>query len=296
MKSGEENKINEEVNFEPLIAAFISMFRGIGRFFRIIAHVVSNQYIRVLGYTSVFALIGLVFYFFGPKEYDTGLTLYSKIIDNKTSEIAVSKLQTLVEDESYGNLAEQLQIGYDTAEKITDIVYTNLNGTEISTDDTVINGQPFTILLTLETNNNPAVYQQALVAFLSNQNYVVEEYHQRKSILRDQIDNLNTQLLRIDSLQELVANSIAPRSKGQGIVFGEPIDPSKITQQREDLYNQSLYLKKELAVLESYKVVSGIIMSEKPSFPRLRHVAGVAALGLLLSLILGYGRARKELK
>jgi hypothetical protein len=273
---------SKEVDFEPLIAWFLKQMQRVSNGLNFMVSAIAHHSTLVMVCILLGAATGAGTYFFAPKKYLSHLQLVTKDTDNQTNKNLVEQLGKLADDKSFGSLAQELKIDRELAKEISDFKYLDHTNSEISAEDTVVEDRNF--FVEIETYNIELLptYQEAIINWIENQPYTAEQRTKRSNIIEAKIVQLNKELIRLDSLKQIVARSIEPRGKAEGLVFGEPINPVAVYEQYNETYDQLLYSNEELKTLKSVKVVNGFIANEKPLFPRLRHIAFITLGGLVL--------------
>lgn len=282
---------DEEVDFEPLVAWFLQFFRGITSFFNGIGRAFKAHFTLIIAYVVVGGLIGGGIYLFAPKMYSSNMALRSANSDNQTSYILLKGLGTLAEDKSHQTLAQELGIEEDIAKDIFSIKFLDFRGMEPNAEDTVVEKKNFSIEVELWSNENLDQIGQALVNYLETRPYTAELKERKRNVLTAQIEKMATVLGQYDSLKTKVERSIDPRGKGEGLIFGEPINPVEISKESDRIFEQLLYMKEELRTLKSFKVINNMVPNSKPTFPRLRVILYSIGIFLLIGMIAAY---RKE--
>ena len=276
---------SKEVDFEPLIAWFLDQMSRISNGFRFIKNAIKTHLTIVLVFSIMGGIAGISTYFFAPKKYVAHLQLITKDTDNQTNKSLIDQLGKLAQDDSYGSLANELNISKEAAAMIYDLVYLDHTKTEVNDEDTVVEKRNFFVEIEITTNEQLKEYQNAIVNWIENQPLTSELRNKRLNIINAKISQLESELVRLDSLKYKVERSIEPRGKRDGLVYGEPINPIAIFKQYETTYDHLIYKREELKTLKSVKVVSGFIPNEKPIFPRMRHIAFSILSGLILGVV-----------
>ena len=84
--------------------------------------------------------------------------------------------------------------------------------------------------------------------------FLSENLFQKKEIKEDKAWLLVQN--EIDSLKQIVNQSIIPRVTGNGIILGEPIDPVSIYRRAMDIFDKQLVLAKKQQYIKQQKICS----------------------------------------
>ena len=126
----------------------------------------------------------------------------------------------------------------------------------------------FNISLTLSSVQHLDSIQWALVNYLENNEYTTKRKEARRRSLQAMKTNLNNKLEGLDSLKKLVNSSIVPRSQGQGIILGEPIDPVSIYEAEVGYYRELLNIDQSLATIDNIEVLQPFFKINQTNYPR----------------------------
>jgi len=291
-----QNANDQEVDFEPLINWFLGLTTGITRFFNILFKALANQLKTVISITFIGLLIGLGVFFFAKKKYSASLQLATNHTTNLISNNMVKSLTRLSKDKSYNNLQVVLDIPIEQAKQVSSILYLDHNYLPVSDEDTVVETKPFFIYLETYSPEILIDLQLAFVNYLEEQPLTTEYRDREKFEITSKIKKHEIELKRLDSLKTIVAQSIEPRSSGSGFIYGEAINPIDIYKESERIFDDYLSLKSRLKALKSVKIISEFSPSEKPIFPRYRHVLLSIGVFFLISLIIAFRTESKKMQ
>lgn len=284
---------DQDVDFEPLIAWFLGIFKSLSNFFSLIYKSIINQYKLIISFSIIGLIIGLGVFFFAEKKYSASVQLVINHSSNLVAHNMISSLTKLANDKSYNNLKVLLDIPEEQSSQISAILYLDHNYLPVASEDTIVERKPFFIYLETLSPDILVDLQVALINYLENQPLTSEYRDQDRYEITSKIEKHEVELKRLDSLKAIVAQSIEPRSSGNGFIYGEPINPVDIYQESERIFDDYLRLKSRLKTLKSVKTISKFMPSEKPIFPRMRHVLLCIGIFFFLGLIVA---ARKEMK
>jgi hypothetical protein len=144
----------------------------------------------------------------------------------------------------------------------------------------------FTIHVIYKDSSISLALQNGIVNYLENNNYALKSREAKRKSLLSLKANLDLKLKSLDSLKQIVNNSIVPRSQGQGIILGEPINPVGVYQAEVAYFKEQLYLEESLVTLDNVEIVQPFITTSKPNYPRFNEILlYFLGGGFLLSLV-----------
>ncbi|MBX9782806.1 MAG: hypothetical protein K2X48_05845 [Chitinophagaceae bacterium] len=190
-------------------------------------------------------------------------------------------LNELMSNRSNVLLANRLQISLEAADAIRsisatvkkDILFAKEKNADTSNHLLDISNHLLLITIRLSYPKFIDTVQNSLVRFLENNPYSVR----RKEIKRTSLNLLKANLLKkaqsLDSLKSIVNSSIVPRSSGQGIILGEPVNPVSIYQAEITYYKEQLKVDEELALIENIEVVQPFLKINISNYPNYNDIS-----------------------
>jgi len=255
---------------------------------KLLAH---NRYlfvaILVLG-----SIAGYCLRFVIPPSYKTDGLFVSGMIPGRYCVRLLNSLNELRRPGNIPVLAKELNISTDAAWEIRNIL------AEASARDTFIiekkdsSMSVFKITLVMSKMDHIEEVQRGLVNYLVNNDYVRKRVEARRNNMRIQIANLDSTIRSLDSLRTLVNSSVVPRSQGQGIILGEPINPVSIYQAEVNYLRDRLYMQERLALGDHIEVLQPFFKLNEynnPNYDKLMNYAFAASFlfGLLVVALIG---------
>ena len=103
---------------------------------------------------------------------------------------------------------------------------------------------------------------------------------------------MTSQIASLDSLAPIVNSSVIPRSKGQGIILGQPIDPVNVYKAQDSVFRQRVKIETELTNMDNVEIVQPFLKLNEPNFPKfgcstLCFIGGGLVLAFFLTPALG---------
>ena len=233
-------------------------------------------------------------YFLKP-SYQTQGIFVSSILPGKYCSILLQNLNSLKGEENKPVLSNHLKISTDAAGDIQSISLSTMRDTFlIDRKDSILS--LFQITLVLSSVQHLDSIQWALVNYLENNDYAIKRKEAKRKALEALKANLNIKLLSLDSLKKIVNSSIIPRSQGQGIILGEPINPVSIYQAEISYYREQLNIDQALATIDNIEILQPFFKLNQPNYPRYNWIMRwffLISLVIATLIILVFGREPK---
>ena len=280
-----DNNSQEEID---LLAIFNNIKRGFSNLLQWIRKSISFilQNIKTL-FVFILLGVGISIGIFSLKKtvYISDLTMSHTRLNNSECFALVNDLTKLLDNSNNTDivLAKKLSIDVKTAKQIKSISYKAVNGTlEKNYRDSTFALLPFKIEVKVYDSSILDSLQKGILKYFESNEYASK----RKKINRDYLDKIEEKIkgevIAIDSLKQLVDKSILPRSLGNGIILGEPIDPVKVYQAGMDLYKTQLSINEQRELNNSFEIVIGF----SPAIPSVTLLFYIF-VGIVSSFVLG---------
>lgn len=271
--------------FRPIVKSARAILQAVARYFSILrANLVLFLCIVVL-----VSAMGFVLRYVVPGQFVTEGTFASRLLPTRYCDILTNDLDSHTGERL---LEQQLHLAPETADQIRAIRLTPIDELLDSKDSSL---RSFTLHLRLEKMDQLDSIQQALIAYYDNNEYAVKRKMERKNRLLALRTEMIAKIASLDSLSPIVNSSIVPRSTGQGIILGQPVDPVSIYQAQVAYYQQQIDIERELTNLDNIEVVQPFLRLTKPNYPHFNQLLlGAFIVGLLIALFLTpvYGKRR----
>jgi uncharacterized protein involved in exopolysaccharide biosynthesis len=267
---------------KPLWDVIVSLFRAIGSFIGLIR----ANIVYVLLITVAAGVVGFSLRFVLPKAYRSEAVIVTHELPAKLCVILLDNLEELVKNKKNKSVvAKQLGLTDEQAASVVAI------RSQLTKDSFFVNDRDtirnfFTITAVYADSGVTSVLQKGIIDYLENNNYALKRREAKRKSLLSLKANLDVKLKSLDSLKMIVNNSIIPRSQGQGIILGEPVDPVKVYEAEINYFKEQLYLDESLATLDNVEVIQPFITTSKPNHPRFNEILlYFLGGGFLLSLV-----------
>lgn len=279
------NKSEEEIN---LLSIFSIVKNRFIYFLQFIKELISFS-IKNIKTLLIFIILGVSIsvglFTLKKTVYISDLTISHSRLNNGECYAMINTL-TKIRDNASSNdtiLAEKLGIEAKMAKEIKSISCKALNeALEKNYKDSAFVLLPFKIEVNVYSTSILDSLQKGILNYLESNEYVSK----RKKINREYLDKfeerIKEEIIAIDSLKIIVDKSIIPRSNGNGIILGEPIDPVKVYQTGMELYKSQLNINEQKELNNSFEIIVGF----SPAIPASSLFLYIIT-GFITSLILG---------
>jgi len=202
-----------------------------------------------------------------PPGYLTRGVFISHVLPGKYFAATSDNLQDLIDEPQKTLLANELKISNELAGNIRKITISPQNDTfTVFKRDTA--ALAFTIELVIYNMNKVDSIQTALVNYFENSDYATRRKEAKIKTLMALRSSLQQKVVSLDSLKNIVNNSITPRSEGRGMIFGEPVDPVEVYSARTDNYKELLRIDEQLTLINNIEILQPFMKLEKYNYPK----------------------------
>jgi hypothetical protein len=270
------------------------LFRPVGGLLRKTGSLISYYFLTLranllLFFAIVFVLsaLGFSLRYFVPSFYVTQGTFASRLLPPDYCAILTESLDKQLGEPS---LAATLHLSDGAADNIQSISLTPMNELLEMKDS---NLRSFRIRMRLNNMETLDTIQKALIGYFENNEYVAKRKEElRRNLMALRLDIIS-KIASLDSVARIVNSSIMPRSSGQGIILGQPIDPVNVYKAQVNYYQQKLEIDRDLANLDNIEVIQSFYKLARPNFPKFNLVflwAFVVSVGIALFLTPVWGK------
>jgi hypothetical protein len=285
---GKQPTHSEEIDlaslFRPVTQFFRPIFDRIGRHF---AALRANIFLFI-GLFLLISALGYCLRYVIPRAYETEGVFASRYLPVKYCQLIAEDL-----DDHVGEpvLSEELHIGGDVAENITRIRLIPVTDLIDSRDSSI---QSFVLRLHLKKMDDVDSIQRGLIEYFDNNEYTLRREEDKRNSMLALRTNVTAKIASLDSLTQIVNSSVIPRSTGQGIILGQPVDPVNVYKAQDSFYIQKVNIETELAHINNIETVHSFLKFSEPNYPHIRMLILIAlGAGLLLAFFLTPALGRK---
>jgi hypothetical protein len=280
-------KQNEEIDL-------IYFFRPIGRMFAAIGKSISNwvksiqENFRFVVYAFIICgLLGFSSRFVLNKRYKTDGIFLSRVLPSGISANIIKDLNDNIGvKENLRVVTQKLNLSENDASGIVSIKLKDMSDTlRLNNDDSLAT----TLRITLIVKDTSLIekVQKGIINLFENNDYALKRKQIRLANLIELKQNLDSKINSLDTLKNIVSNSIIPKSQGQGNVFlGEPINPVSVYEREVSYFREQLFLSEQIKNINTFEIIRPFTKIYKPNSPNFVTIQAVAlGAGLLLGLL-----------
>jgi hypothetical protein len=231
-----------------------------------------------------------------PPSYQTNAIFVSDMLPARYCVTLLENLNELRKPGNIQTLAKELNISINAAGQIQGIKPASSPRDTFSLEKRDSSMSTFTVTLTIHDMRYLDEVQKGLVSYLENNEYIRKRKAERARSWRLQIADLEMRRKDMDSLRKIVSQSIIPRSQGQGIILGEPINPVPIYQAEMAYLRERLYIEERLATIDHIEVLQPFFKLNEyntPDYQKLMRYAFAASFLFALLVVPIIGRKPK---
>ncbi len=236
------------------------------------------------------SVLGLCYYQYTPKVYESKMILLSDILTSSYSERITESLDNLIKEQNNSILSQRLGITEKEASSITEIKIESIKQKE--TNDT--KSESSTFIITVKTKDKTILpnLQEGLINHLRNNEYVKIRVRQRQDFYKAMIEKVGVEINSLDSLKKRLFTGQPIYSKSAEMML---VDPTNIYSKIIDLNKEQIGYKNSLELVNSIQLVEGFTVYNKPVSPKLSIslVAGASVGLFIVALLIGFKSLRK---
>ena len=234
------------------------------------------------------SILGLGYYQFVPKVYESKMILLSDILTSSYSERITESLDNLIREQNNNILSQRLGITEKEASSITKIKIESIKQAKETESESA------TFIITVRTKDKTILpnLQEGLINHLRNNEYVKVRVRQRQDFYKAMIEKVGIEINSLDSPKRRLFSGQPIYSKSSEMML---VDPTNIYSKIIDLNKEQIGYKNSLELVNSIQLVEGFTVYNKPVSPKLSIslVAG-ATFGLfMVALLIGFKSLRK---
>ena len=268
---------------KPVTTAITNLFVAISNYIKLVV----KHLLFLIAVTVFFSLVGFSTRFILPHQFQMEAVMSSHEIPYKMCVLMLNNLQEIsASKDNKAVLTKSLGITEAEAKTIVSIKAGMLKDSFFVNDrDTVHNF--FGVTLTCSNAALTEIIQKGIVRFLESNDFALKRKEAKFKMLVDLKQSLQIKVASLDSVKNIINNSITTRSQGKGIILGEPINPVTVYQTEINYFRELIDIERQLSVYDNIEVVQPFIPPIKSNYPKFNLILlYFAASGLFLSLIL----------
>ena len=291
----EQKQNNAEIDLLYFFKPLGTVFKKTGNALEYTSRKINANKVLFAAIVLLITVAGYSLRYVSKPSYRTHGIFVSNNLPGKYCSILLENLNSLIGEKNKSVLSNRLKVSSDVAGDVQSIGLSTMRDTFlIDRKDSILS--LFQITLILSSVRHLDSIQWALVNYLENNDYALKRKEARREALESMKANLNNKLLGLDSLKKIVNSSIIPRSQGQGIIFGEPIDPVGIYEAEVAYYREQLTIDQALATIDNIEILQPFFKLNQPNYPKYNWFTKwffLISLFIATLVILAFGREPK---
>jgi uncharacterized protein involved in exopolysaccharide biosynthesis len=228
------------------------------------------------------SLLGLAFYQFVPKVYESNMIIQSDILTESYGERIAESMDLLIREQNFEILGSRMGISLEKAASINKIKIESVKQKQTNTTEKENN----TFIITIRTTDNTLLpdLQNGLINYLRNNEFVKVRVRQRQDYYKAMIEKVGQEISSLDSLKKRLFTGKPIYSNSAEMML---VDPTTIYSEIIKLSKEQIEYKNGLELVNSIQLVEGFTIYKKPVSPKLSiSLAAGASIGVFFVLTL----------
>jgi uncharacterized protein involved in exopolysaccharide biosynthesis len=225
------------------------------------------------------SLLGLAFYQFVPKVYESNMIIQSDILTESYGERIAESMDLLIREQNFEILGSRMGISLEKAASINKI---KIESVKTNTTEKENN----TFIITVRTTDNTLLpdLQNGLINYLRNNEFVKVRVRQRQDYYKAMIEKVGQEISSLDSLKKRLFTGKPIYSNSAEMML---VDPTNIYSKIIELNKEQINYKNGLELVNSIQLVEGFTIYKKPVSPKLSiSLTAGASIGVFFVLTL----------
>jgi|688.fasta_scaffold438055_1 uncharacterized protein involved in exopolysaccharide biosynthesis len=228
------------------------------------------------------SLLGLAFYQFVPKVYESNMIIQSDILTESYGERIAESMDLLIREQNFEILGSRMGISLEKAASINKIKIESVKQKQTNTTEKENN----TFIITVRTTDNTLLpdLQNGLINYLRNNEFVKVRVRQRQDYYKAMIEKVGQEISSLDSLKKRLFTGKPIYSNSAEMML---VDPTNIYSKIIELNKEQINYKNGLELVNSIQLVEGFTIYKKPVSPKLSiSLTAGASIGVFFVLTL----------
>ncbi|RYF98062.1 MAG: hypothetical protein EOO02_19690 [Chitinophagaceae bacterium] len=145
----------------------------------------------------------------------------------------------------------------------------------------------FQLEVRVTSTNNIDSIQKGILGFLENDSFALKIGATRAVTMAALYEDFQKKISSLDTVKKIVNSSIIPRGSGNGIIYGEPLNPVDIYDAETKYYRELLQLREQMSFLNGIQIMQPLLKRNDYNYPDLKFFPVYAVLfGLVMALLI----------
>lgn len=237
-----------------------------------------RKYGRLIAISSIAGMLaGLLLYSILPKRYSSTLLLHSFTLTNTEHINIIENWNELLKKGEYAALSKDFNCDPETLKKVSKITASEIQKLYIQN-----NPNGFMVEVLVKDTAVLDTLQKGIIHGLEAGEYIKEKLDTKKSNLKQLIEKVKIEIIKLDSTKKNIENSINNNTKSSSSFI---IDVSNITSQMMSLNEKLLGYQEELKFANAVQVLHNFAKFKNPESPKLFKSL---VLGFIAGFSIGY--------
>ncbi len=246
-----------------------------GAMFKSFISALKKQFLGLLIFAIIFGALGGVYAWTKKQVYHSEMTVSYAQLEKKIYGDMLFKLDQLLDSKQYESLAFLLKMSPDQVKSISSITSKNIHDLPLINDISV-EKVPFYIVVDVYDPDVLPELQDALVAYISESDFVDERLKLNERNYRNEIAHMKNQMIYMDSLKILLLRDCS------NLDADAVINLEKLNTEQNGIFGRIRDLEAALQFNNNIEIMDGFIAHEIP-------ISKVLMNFILLGIVVGIG-------
>ena len=252
------SKSSEEIDLLYFLRPVNNGIKRAGRAFSYYILLLKKNLLLFFSIIMLITLAGFLLRYVIKPGYQTNAIFNSRFVPAKYCAMLIATLNRFKDDGNLPVLGRELGIPVEAANTICSIKFLPLyDSLALKSRDTSLS--LFNIQMVLSSMQYLDTIQKGLINYFETSPFILRRKEIKIRSLTAMKLSIIEKLKSLDSLKKIVNNSITPRSQGQGIILGEPINPISIYQAETDYFRDQLKIEEQLYNTDNIEILQPFI-------------------------------------
>jgi hypothetical protein len=251
---------------------------------------IKNNILSIIIAFVIGSILGLCYYQFVPKSYESSMLISSGILTESYSKNLVSDINKLIKEKNLITVSTKLGITQQEASKLGKLEIKSA----IEKSDGIKEAEKNYLTIIGQSSDNsiwPSL-QTGLINFFESNDYVKIRVDQNRKYYTQIIEKIDKELIDLQELKNNISSGKMNQSSKDNLVL---FDPTTVNTKILDLNKEKIGMQNALETVNSVQLVEGFTVFEKPVSPKLSIslVAGASVGLFFVALIIAFKSLRK---
>lgn len=222
------------------------------------------------------SLLGLAFYQFSPKVFESSMIIQSDILTESYGARIAKSMGILIKENNWDLLGNMMGLRAESASSLTNFQIESIKQKQANS----IEKDNIAFIVTVRTLDKSILpqLQEGLINYLRNNEFVKVRVRQKQEYCKAMVEKIGREINSLDSLKKQLLMGNPIRSTPSETIF---LDPANIYSELIKLSKEQFQFKNELEIANSIQLIDGFTVYDRPVFPKLSiSLSAGASIGL----------------